>query len=524
MPPPRGAGRIALAYAISFFALSFLVRFPYFFKAVYDWDESTFILLAQTLLEGDLPYLDLWDNKPPLLFSTYAAFIAAFGPSVAAVRAGGAAMVALTALFCGLLARRLAPSALPSDAQSWVPTGAGWMAGVACVVLLTVGAGGRSTMSEIVAVPFLMGAVALAVYRPHSLGAWLGVGALLAAACLVRLNLVLVAAVVVGGLAGWEGRVRAAALLAGAAISVGLVVFPYVAAGELELLFRSVVLAPLGYAAVGLSRWATGTTLAASSWRRRSPGPSAWFLGTGLATFASIYLTGRPWSHYYLQIHPFLAVLVGVTLSASLSGILPLPFRSPLTVPVSGRRLVGGALIAAGLLGASQLMRGYADLFLALKARAPLAAQDLDLGWTYGDAADVARYLHRANPARLPVYITRGHLAYWFLKQRPLTRMTAHPSNICREELLKVIEGPDATTMAELERILSIQPQFVVVEPGLGFFYKHPPAQARLAAELGLHYREVASFEKVVIYERVSGHSRRSASTGSMLAALRAGR
>jgi hypothetical protein len=33
-----------------------------------DWDESTFIIMASDVMRGHLPYLDVWDNKPPILF------------------------------------------------------------------------------------------------------------------------------------------------------------------------------------------------------------------------------------------------------------------------------------------------------------------------------------------------------------------------------------------------------------------------------------------------------------------------
>jgi len=60
--------------AILFFIiLSIIVRFVTFFHSSYDWDESLYILGALELLNGNLPYLTVWDHKPPGIFLLFAA-------------------------------------------------------------------------------------------------------------------------------------------------------------------------------------------------------------------------------------------------------------------------------------------------------------------------------------------------------------------------------------------------------------------------------------------------------------------
>lgn len=56
---------LALIYIIT---LCLVIRLPFFFTTVINWDESTFIIMGQSILDGHLPYTVLWDNKPPLLF------------------------------------------------------------------------------------------------------------------------------------------------------------------------------------------------------------------------------------------------------------------------------------------------------------------------------------------------------------------------------------------------------------------------------------------------------------------------
>src|SRR5262245_53816945 len=54
------------------FIATFFIRFPFFFRDYIDHDESTFILIGKSILDGHLPYDHLWDLKPPLLFYVFA--------------------------------------------------------------------------------------------------------------------------------------------------------------------------------------------------------------------------------------------------------------------------------------------------------------------------------------------------------------------------------------------------------------------------------------------------------------------
>ncbi|MFV1448861.1 hypothetical protein VBZ51_06925 [Maribacter sp. HS] len=49
--------------------ITLFIRFPFFFRDYVDRDESTFILLGQSWVDGFLPYTHLWDLKPPLTFA-----------------------------------------------------------------------------------------------------------------------------------------------------------------------------------------------------------------------------------------------------------------------------------------------------------------------------------------------------------------------------------------------------------------------------------------------------------------------
>ena len=79
--------------------VSILIRLPFFFRDYIDRDESTFILMGQSWVDGHLPYTELWDLKPPITFLFFAGIIQIFGKSFVAIRVIGALVVAGTAFF-----------------------------------------------------------------------------------------------------------------------------------------------------------------------------------------------------------------------------------------------------------------------------------------------------------------------------------------------------------------------------------------------------------------------------------------
>jgi len=89
----------------------------------FERDESVYATIARGLLRGDVPYRDLFDNKPPLVFGWYALSFVLFGENDVAPRLVAAMLLSLTtlALFAeaGLLfSRRVAYLAAAAFALS----------------------------------------------------------------------------------------------------------------------------------------------------------------------------------------------------------------------------------------------------------------------------------------------------------------------------------------------------------------------------------------------------------------------
>ena len=223
------------------FLLTLVVRVPFFFPAIIDWDEVTFVLIGQSLADGHLPYEQAWDVKPPLGFAFYAAFIQLFGHSVAAIRLGGTVCVAATAFFVYASVTRIWGRA------------AAWLAAFMTILGMSLLASGQATMTEhIMLVPF-MAAMAVAIQGGPPIRTWFAVGVLLSMATLVRFNGAF-AVLPVAAFAWFDARHRSAsgvkavaAYCCGAALPVAFTVAAYVAAGKFGDLWTTVVTAPVSY-------------------------------------------------------------------------------------------------------------------------------------------------------------------------------------------------------------------------------------------------------------------------------------
>ncbi len=74
------------AIFLIFFLLVCFVRSSSFFKSVIDWDESVYLVMADHLLQGDIPYTKIWDNKPPGIYFLFALCQLVFGKTILAIR------------------------------------------------------------------------------------------------------------------------------------------------------------------------------------------------------------------------------------------------------------------------------------------------------------------------------------------------------------------------------------------------------------------------------------------------------
>src|SRR5262245_33909797 len=311
---------------LGYLVLSALLRLPFSFVSVIDWDESTFIIMGQEILDGFLPYTRLWDFKPPLAFAAYAVAIATLGHSIEAVRVAGTICVALTGLAVYLAARRAMPPVMAR------------LAGVVTIVAMVAQRAGQATMTEHFAAAFLAWGLVALLASEESRPSLVIAGALLMTGTLIRLHLAytLGAVIAVAGLRPDGGPTRrriadVGMLAAGAIVPLAAVLVPYVYTGNGDVLIRSATLALRasergpwdilravvevpGYFVpnppLALTVWAVGFLGSMLFLARRmeaaaaSPSWRLWVVTVLLSSSYSVIAIGARHGHYLIQLVP----------------------------------------------------------------------------------------------------------------------------------------------------------------------------------------------------------------------------
>jgi 4-amino-4-deoxy-L-arabinose transferase-like glycosyltransferase len=492
---------------------SFVVRLPYFFPAVLDWDESTFILMGQSVLDGHLPYTELWDNKPPLIFYIIASFLFFFGKSIVSVRIGATICVALVALFLYMIARRFL-NRIPSIFASLL-----YVFGASFVL------SGQSALSEHLALAFLIPAIYLYYTRVKDLLKYFLMGLLAASASYIRTNMGIVC--VAMGLYIFlsfliRGRLRKMLIgILGYALGICLVtlamVIPYFIAGQTGVLWPSLVKAPIAYSSsqysflqmfflhyrfiylnlihprpvniltvITVITGISGFVLLFIKWKTYEKAIQwNWiFLFVNfIAAYLSLLLGGAFWPEYFIQLIPFLSLSTAFLVSRIRKVHLE----------------VAVLIIFIGLFGYSSkhLLSEYRKLIHRF-----LTNEKLE----YGPAYEIKSYLEENKLGPEQVFLMTEHIVYWLMEGKPLVREATHPSNIHLEYLLRQISSPETTPLMTMQKILMKDPEIIVI-PDIPIYYVDPKADSLLKTTLKEKYMLAKviqePMQKTLIYRRM---------------------
>jgi hypothetical protein len=507
---PRTSPRRDITVCLLLLLFTIVVRFPYFFPSVISWDESTFILLGQSIVDGHLPYTEFWDNKPPLAFVPFSVFILLFGKSIVGIRIGGALMVFLSAWITFHIGRRI-----------WGYR-AGLLAAVATIFFISIAEAGQATMTEIIACAPMMGSLALLLHSRPRLWESLSAGILMALAMLVRLNLAYLALAVglllivrsirnpreikalplyaLGGvipfagvalvyyLSGHFGMLIKSMIEASMAHATGRFPLSQVVLGQIRAMVRYLGLAPLWVGFVG------GVVMILTKWAGMGEEKKRGIVSAGvfvLGVAISILLSGAPYAHYQIQVIPLVALAAGLFYAAILGA------RRKRRAAV-----FAFALLVVLLFPVRTIVAAYLDLGGKLVHRRPLAG---DTGY------ELAEYLERENPQAEPTYLMSYHIAYWLTGTKPLSGLVAHPSTIGKPYFLEILVGPGATTSGELEKLLRKEPLFIVKDEDLWYLRRHTDAVRILEHTLASDYTLVKRIGRTLVYRK----HRTSSSPGS---------
>jgi len=438
-------------------------------------DEGVYATIAQGLLDGKIPYRDLFDNKPPLIYGWYAFSFLLFGESVVAPRIVAALLLSFTTL------------SLFGQVRMVLPGGVAYVA--AGLFALSTGLPFVALHANTEAYMLLPLVTSLAAFtigmRRGRLGWFLLAGALGALAMMTKQvavwNLLALAAVATwwrwrDSGCSWRSVTPALCLIAGAAATTALIVLPFAGAGALsDFLYANLSynwlyvgvlsvgerLVHLGQGVLYFTAVAgpliAGAVLGLVSLLRGEKRPLDYLLILwALASVVGVVSGGRFFPHYFLHLLPAMAVLAAVVVYNRFSGGQLRPIWKPGLV--LGLLLVVMSLVTNGA------------LYLAPKTTEKRVAEVvLERKQWESDSLALAAYIaQRTNPDDTIFNFGREAQIYFYSDRRPAVRYFS--------------DWPywwDQTTLTEtIEALRTVRPTYIIdsAQPPL-FDYGpyHPP-------------------------------------------------
>ena len=468
-------------------AITFLIRLPFFFRDYIDRDESTFILMGQSLVDGHLPYTQLWDLKPPLIYFFFASIIYIFGKSFIAIRIAGVLAVAITAFFCFRISLQLTTKQVA------------FRSSVACVMLLSLFGSLQGVMSEHICMLFFMPAIYLLVTKTGHYAVF-GAGLLIGLSVMTKLNMAY-PALLMGCYMLYDSfkdrreRIHLSRpFLFGLGILAIIVLTwaPYYFTGKADMWWRSVILASLEYSAsrrqsvLALSPIfiLTGGFLV-YCWRYKKLDFSNRKVQLLVLAMAGVLLSfakgGRVNGHYLIQLHPLFIILAGIALSR----IRPL---------ASGKYLPYLLILSLML-----PVESYREYYSIIKHK-------IERGTYFnGEGITVPQYLISNGVDTTHIIFFEYHIGYWLLGTTPPTKAATHPSNICRDEIYPFYGNPRNSSIEELSYIMhDLRPVVVVTRLNRSVF---DPGEIEenlyVTKYLEEHYKVLDTVDQALIYQRL---------------------
>lgn len=455
---------------IGFLFLSVLfIRFPFFFRDYIDQDESTFILMGQSIADGHLPYEHLWDLKPPLLFYFFGFIETLFPDSFVAIRFVGVLIIFASALLLLKIARQ-------QNLRN------GFFIALGYIILSSEFGSLQGVMSEHFAVLFLLAGTVFFLRRTGKYD-FLFAGMAFGCAVLCKLNYgyaiaALLILQLVTDLKTEKLRVfisAAVAVTLGIVITCLLVAMPFVVSGKSELLINAAFLAPLEYSRASHYSW--GNKLQATWWL---------IAGTILLSFLALKISERENKNIVLAC---IAVLTGTVYTFYSSGIVNghylvqlYPFLLLLLFGIIIRKTIRIRLVIVALVVLLISEESILEYYRLLSTRSNPAE--------YRPGFEVVHEIKKRKLDHEKIFFADYHIAYWMLHQYPLTKSTTHPSNLARPYLFRYYNQARKSSAEELQFLLEqLKPKLIVSKSeDLYFFDRNSPENIYFRKIVKEHY------------------------------------
>jgi 4-amino-4-deoxy-L-arabinose transferase-like glycosyltransferase len=419
-------------------ALTLATRAWIFGNPVIGIDEQFYLLAGDRLLDGVLPYVDIWDRKPIGLFLIYALASRLFPDPVVGYQLLSAVSVVLTSWLLFTIARRLASFPASLAAAAAYPA---WL-------LVFAGVGGQSPTYY--NLPMLAGAALLLTIIAQTDDRHLsrrGCAIMLLAGIALQIKYAAVFDGIFFGLtllwAGWQRSWSLARLAANALIWIGCALLAtlaawavYAALGHGEAFVQanflsifgdinslSLSLARLAGLSFGLSPFWIGLWIA---WKHRQSAPveARWTMAWAGASFAGFLLFGVYYDHYVLPL------------------LLPLCLAAALAFDrIARKRLAMALVIGLGLAG------GFGRAIVDVRH--------------YGNGAEASRLAAMIKPhlGKGCLYVNEEVPILYWLTNSCLPTRYAFPEHLV---LYRYEHALGTDQLGELRRIFAQRPAVVV--------------------------------------------------------------
>jgi 4-amino-4-deoxy-L-arabinose transferase-like glycosyltransferase len=425
------------------FCVLIFLRLPFFFRDYIDRDESTFIIMGQSIADGYLPYEQLWDLKPPLLFYLFGLIEYIFPHSIVAIRLSGVFVIFGSALLLLKIAK-----------TSGVKNG--FLIALSYVLLSSMFGSVQGVMSEHVAVFFMLGGLFFFIKKKTILNLLIA-GFLFGCALLCKMNYgyaipaILLYHFISGRSSDLPVTVKnAICVIAGIIVSFLLMAIPFIINHKLNLFIDSVFLAPYEYSHAAQTTlfqnlkktwWVFLLGLFVSFFALKRSGQAhkeiVWiFVLALLATIYTYYSIGTVNGHYLIQIYPFISILI-------VGFIFPKEYNFGF-----------GKLSLFILLISFESITEYYMLFNNYRQHSTLYN---------GKSLEVIKELKARHDDDKKVFFANYHIGYWFLHQYPLTKSTTHPSTLTRQFLFKYADIQSKSSLEEIKYLMeNVKPEIIV--------------------------------------------------------------
>jgi 4-amino-4-deoxy-L-arabinose transferase-like glycosyltransferase len=429
---PEARARAACIAILVAAALAFaLLRLPYL-SVPLERDEGEYAYIAQRMLEGEVPYRDAFDQKPPGVFLVYAAAFSLLGQSIESIHLALYVWTAATALALFALVRRLAGELAAAFAALIFSIAA------ADPRLLATAANTESFMLLPIAASLYCMLRGLADGRS---GWWVACGALAAAACWIKqvaaANAAFIAVFAAVDLLSRRLRpagpspLQACALLGlGALLASAPIAIYFASQGAWGPFVDAVLLHNLAYSR-GLT-YGAGLQNAWYALGRQAPSLGVFWAmalcglaiprlagrrerlllgGWALASTVGVCIGLRFREHYFIQVLPALAALGGVAAGGAARVLLARTGRAPAWVGLSALVLVTAAPPV------------YAN-WGTLRAGSPNAISRKIYGLNpFPESLEIARYIRSTSDEGDSVYVVGSEpQIFFYARRRSATR------------------------------------------------------------------------------------------------------